>query len=875
MHSFHTFIFYILIFKSFFRCLGSVITVAAKVDGTLLEPLLQPILQVLSELICIFPDYAQPDLLRTHTEVLRCYECLALHFTDHTLDHLLAQLKSNAERDKVKALIVLTHLINSAQVAIKNRLKDILLVILMLTNENSLKIKRALMKTIVALAYRGFLTGEESLRRYLEFIVRLCCKSCNMIKESEQQDYLELQQSADNMIYMLCTSIKELERPLWDLLLQCFLSLEYTDATITILKCLGYIASKENIQENNISAFIRCLSLLSQPLLLFQGNYVLNFMKNIRVTVESSVKPVWDMKIQHLLKYLESNYENFNEKEWNEMIFDFLTLSLQIVKDVNYKNDLISKIKEQLLLYSIYLKYDDFISKNLEKRILLKSLAIVSCYVSEEKIVLEILDIILQSIRLCDIQELQSCSEAIGTISRTHFLIVMEKLANIRKEVIIKKNKFFSFMKDSKNEAELERVRYVVISSYAEICNEAPNEELMQKIESEILNFVLNELVNCKDFTIRSICLKTIGAVADAMHPSRNKLLVMMQEKERVLSTVSSQIQLHNGPEYIELFPIILPVLTSLIKLPHVLESEQRLKLLKLCFDNIFNASAVYCKMSLNSFGDLKLSQYVHSSFSKLNILIQELLLQSISPATLDEIVTLLEAWLGKKKPEQRLPALEALRIALQTYLDNMKFAYEGPTTFTQTGLLLGRIVPRCTDSNRTIRKVAVESVCLVLCISSRYEGHMRDNDKILYDALSNVRENIETEEPKLLFNLTNDLANVIAENIPKYQLGHFIESLLDGLIDVETSSSNGASVVLNKILKLKGEGLLPYAHDVTIKILGLMKKMKCSRTRSTSLRAIHSFAGHHLRPILSTLLMQPLPYDQYAYLFIFINTYF
>lgn len=134
-----------------------------------------------------------------------------------------------------------------------------------------------------------------------------------------------------------------------------------------------------------------------------------------------------------------------------------------------------------------------------------------------------------------------------------------------------------------------------------------------------------------KDFIVRAACLKTIGAVADAMHPNRNKLHIQMQDRDNVLRIVSQQLQLHNGPEYIELFPVILPVLVSLIRLPHALETEARMNLLKLCFDNVFNASAIYCKINSDSFGDLKLAQYIYSSFTKLYLLIQELLLQ-VSP---------------------------------------------------------------------------------------------------------------------------------------------------------------------------------------------------------------------------------------------------
>lgn len=494
---------------------------------------------------------------------------------------------------------------------------------------------------------------------------------------------------------------------------------------------------------------------------------------------------------------------------------------------------------------------------------LIKCLAIVSCHLDEKQLISGILDIILQSVKLNDALELHACSEAIGISSRSNLKLVLEKLQTIRKDVLLKKNKFFSFMKDSKNEAELERIRFVVITSYAEICKEAPSELLLQTVESEILEFVINELMVSKDFVIKGACLKTIGAVADAMHPNRNKLLIQMQERDKVLELVSNQMQLHNGPEYIELFPTILPVLTSLVRLPHVLESDQRIKLLKLCFDSVFNASAIYCKMSTDSYGDLKLSQYVHSSFSKLNILVQELLIKNLSPATIDEIVTLLEAWLGRKKAEQRLPAIEALRVSIQVYLENMKFAYEGPTTFGQTGFLLARIIPRCTDPNNTIRKVAVECACLVLCIAGRYEGHMQDNDKLMQNALQNVRSNIDTNDPKVLFDLTTDLANVIANNIPKHQLPHFVDSLLDSLMDIEPSSSTGASVILNVVLRLKGNELLPQINDIMVKLLGLLEKIRCSSTRNTTLKAVHSFCKHHLKPIIAVMSTQPLPYNR------------
>lgn len=139
----------------------------------------------------------------------------------------------------------------------------------------------------------------------------------------------------------------------------------------------------------------------------------------------------------------------------------------------------------------------------------------------------------------------------------------------------------------------------------------------------------------------------------------------------------------------------------------------------------------------------------------------------------------------------------------------------------------------------------------------------MRDHDKILSNALLHIQEQIGSDDPKLLFNLTTDLAHSIALNVPKFQLAHFVEYLVDGLLDIEASSSTGASVVLNNVIKLKGADLQAHVSDLMSKILSIMDKITCGRTRSNALYAMFNLATHHLKPVLHILLQQSLPYDQ------------
>ncbi|CAG9858443.1 unnamed protein product [Phyllotreta striolata] len=859
------------------KCLGSVIQKSTTVNGMLLEPALSNVLNTLFDLVCISPDYAQPGLLKSHSEVLRCYESFALYFTDHTLDQLLSSLRNNNDKEKVKALIVLTHLISySGDQSIKRRYKDIVKCVNDVLNESNLKVKKAVVKIIVALCLKRVLMDKDinpdGPEKYIEFVLKMCCKQV-LPKNSiiDPQELENIQKSTDNTLYMLGTSVPELETVLWNLLLKNFLITTYDDAVVVIMRCLTHLASKKEKPECCDTAFIRCLALLADPLPNFRGCYILNFLKHIKPCAIDSYKAVWDVKIPQLLKYLEQNFENINFPEWHDLIFDFLNLLLETTNNESFNEIVVSNAKKQMDVYNsirfVGSQNDNYIIKQSEKHFLLKCMAIALCYLKDQEAVMQTLDSILGSIRLTDYVESQTCAEAVGICSRTHLQLVLNKLGHIRKEVLTKKSsKFFTFLKDQKHEIGLERLKYTVLYSYAQVCNEAPSDRLLKVIESEILDYAMQELVNSKDFTLRKACLKTINAVADAMHPNRNSMHIRMNERDNVIKLVSSQVHLHSGPEYIELFPLIIPTVTALVRLPLPIESEDRINILKLFFDNVYNAAIIYCKINQDNtekyYGELKLVPHVTKSFTELNQLVKDLLLQNLSPATLDEIVWLLQPWLGKKRQEQRLPAAETMRLVLQTYLDNMKFAYECPTTFGQTGFLLSKVIPRCTDPNKNIRKVAVECLSLILCIAARYEGHMRDHDKILSNSLQHIQQQIDSDEPKLLYNLTSDLAHIISINLPPFQLMHCIEGLIEALLDCESSSSNGSSVVLNLLLKNKGGELVSHVAHITEELLKKLYKIQCPRTKSTTYRAILNLAMHHSKIVCGILLSQSLPFD-------------
>lgn len=187
----------------------------------------------------------------------------------------------------------------------------------------------------------------------MEFVLKMCCKQIlpkNI--EIDNQELQNIQKSADNTLYMLSTSVPELEVVLWELLLKCFLASTYDDAIVILLRCLTHLASKKDKTESCEVAFVRCLALLANPLPNFRGCYILNFLKNIKPCNVDSYKSVWEGKLPQLIKYLEQNYESFNTLEWNDLLFDFLNILLETVNNESFVEIVVFKARKQLEIYN-------------------------------------------------------------------------------------------------------------------------------------------------------------------------------------------------------------------------------------------------------------------------------------------------------------------------------------------------------------------------------------------------------------------------------------------------------------------------------------------------------------------------------------------
>lgn len=235
------------------QCLAVALSVICEFNKSLLDSQIDSILNTLSEITCSNLDFAQPETIKNQSEILRCFDTIGKYFCDKTVDHLIQMLRNN-EREKIKALQIITHLVNSSDSVIKTRIPDLISVLKQTLNDSSIKVKIVLLKTIVAFAYHGNFFNSDG-DAFIVFIIKLCCTpnvvNSKGMQEIDSTEWFEMVRTCDNSLFLLTSTVLELENVLWRLFLECFLNREYIEACCTLMRCLTHLAGrkKEVIQK--------------------------------------------------------------------------------------------------------------------------------------------------------------------------------------------------------------------------------------------------------------------------------------------------------------------------------------------------------------------------------------------------------------------------------------------------------------------------------------------------------------------------------------------------------------------------------------------------------------------------------------------------
>lgn len=207
--------------------LAAVLKASIEADPNSLDSQSDVLISHLFDLVCVIPDYGRPQTSKGHYEVLRCFDLLLPIYSEKVLDMLLVQLRSNNERERIKALLVVTHVTNVKSDVVAKRVDQITEVLkYMLTHEKTIKVKLVLLKTIVVLAQKALLQDNEFIR----YIIVHCCQFSKVNPDFGSGDeYADFMQACKNSLDILASNVPTVSDLLKRELLQFYMLLDYTD----------------------------------------------------------------------------------------------------------------------------------------------------------------------------------------------------------------------------------------------------------------------------------------------------------------------------------------------------------------------------------------------------------------------------------------------------------------------------------------------------------------------------------------------------------------------------------------------------------------------------------------------------------------------
>lgn len=805
--------------------LSAVLKTNINLQPSVLDSVAEQLISNLFDLVCVYPDYEKPQTVKGHYEVLRCFHLLSNVYSTKIMDTLLMHLRNNSERERIKSLLILTHLLNTSTVNIENKLHSFMECLKqMITSEKSIKMKLTLLKCIVALAQKSLIKEKE----FVWFIVRYSCKFTKVNQEyGSLEEHANFVLSCENSLFMLASTVGTMDELLKRELLNYFVLLDYTDICSNVAKCLaslfakspniefevapeeedtekkeGAAANEENaakpvtpnfaksgkiVVPSAETIYARCVALLGNCHCIKRSTNILTFLKYYYPHLNPELATIWDKHISELL--LNINKESFYFTKLNLFITEtneFLTRH-----DEHFAERLANKMSEQMIIYPLVLPHNEYVipALNIERGMLIKAVALTLCHVNDEQIINAKIELIINSARQEKLdkhtkhaeyeEKILPCALAIGYISRKHLKLIIKKLAELA-HIGGRKHStgFFSnlhFIKDTHKELENFKTNLLVIKAFGYIMDEAHPLESLTNLDDTILNFLILQLTNTKDQCVMSAILKTLLSICNQMIKSRDQVPSPFKYRKQIMEAVFS-IPIQQPFDDLPLLPTILKLGTDFIRIggEEATESVDGSVIFEIACKNFFSC-AQHLKMKFesqeeddrNSF----LAKYLNESLPELNQLVKVIIEQDPSPSSLDLIISILETWIRDKNSEVRICASHVYNNTLDVYIKSMKIGCEAPSKFNQTGQMLGKIVPRCIDSNGTVRQVSVDILQKTLEIACIYETlTIADSSTDWIKEIEMVKDQIITDDPKQIYNLAGEIAKIISLRISNFQ---------------------------------------------------------------------------------------------------------
>lgn len=861
------------------QALCMVLDAGCSEGSMIMEPYLENIYNALFPQITAPLDYDNPMSIKNYNEVLRCFTVISRSFSSKLMAILLQKLESNNEKTRIGILSILKHLINAGGSSMDEMQELLLSGLKILLSESNNKVKKVLAQVIIAMAHHQYLENEGG-HLMIEFIVNQCClpnDSPTMSKRRSDADHVtneNLRNMCENILHLITTTIECMEPVLWPFLLEYITSEQHFQGIKAICRSLAFLAKKkmDNKAEDYIIDFemqanmpkqhaiiARLLVIAGDPLVNgCRGIHILNFMKYMTPNLCPELTELWNTVIPKLVCYLEDNSDNeetWVQKNWEDLLLKMLSKSLEIINNEDWVESLGEAISQQIPMYT-----------NLpnEKNFLYKCLGIILRNSTKKEFISKQFDIIFSTVKHSVKKEREGCAVAMGFAATSHLDAVLQRLQGATKHDMVRKSSgILGFMRD-KNDTDIEKVKATLILCYGYVTMFAPNTLLISRMEMTILKAIYPFFTNPKDICVKLSLIKATELIGKSLSVERLKTNYKFMHRTDILGHLQLYIK-GESKECItnEVRTLALKAATTLVELNPKLNDKEVEDLIESTTTSILSLPLDGCaqkKGKEETYEEVvEAGEHLKDAINALNTLLKEILRKDLTPNGLESIFKHLKIWLSSSSDFHRERVLDTWLLLLKFFRQNMN--PENTSDFSNIGIFLANLIPRCSDPVIKVRKLSLDCVQTILESAMIMEGENPSNDMML-NGFQTLNERIEKSDTNVLFVVAIDISKVVAKKLPKTQLMSFLSVLEEGLVDNMSHSSSGSCVMLTSLMKQRGRELREDVSTIIETLHQRLEYIQHPQSRTGTLRALRTVISQHLPVALKCLLSYPLPYD-------------
>lgn len=868
------------------KSLCQVLDASVNMGSRLLETQLDNLLGAMHQQVCAPVDYNNPPTVKNHNEILRCFSILANTFPDRLTGFVLQRLDNSNERNRIGSLSVLRHLVNSTTSIMETKKPLVLATMRQPLQDNSNKVKKVMVQVISAMAHHGYLEleGGDVLVKY---IVQHCALPDSVNRNrlpSDPEDVTNesLRGMCENTLHLFTTTVGRMANILWPGLLEYMTPVQYTNAMTPLCKSLILLGNKKKLAKDTSfmidfngqvslpTPYVLLTRLLINASFPFRGRGrgvpSLNLLGVLGPNIHSNTERIWGEEIPALVQYLEeSTVESIDMKKWEESLLEFLSKTVVTISDDRWTCGLVMEMTKYLPSYNLFLE---------EKSFLYKCIGVTLRQSLNKDVVRTQLHEILAIARHSDPIEREGIAVGVGLCASSHLDETLEKLADFGKSDVFKKaSGIFGLLKD-KNDVDIEKMKSTLILCYGYVALHGPEDQILGRIEPDILlsiskhfnTKVLGIKVETKDLTMKLSLIKSVGLIAQAGNVCARRQEFIFPRKQELLGVMLDFIK--SEPLDVLRTPLrqqAMITCANLVKLDPVLNENENFDMIRTCLNTVFGLPPVEIdKGKDEEVLDFQQREVLYGeTFRALQSLLKNVLYRDLSPDGLQSIFKHIEVWLSSPRDLERERAVKATSELLEFYLENLNV--KNMVSFHNLGALLGRLAPRGSDPQSTVRKEAMDCIYTLLYIQLRYEGYALDYQDESVESLIMLRDKLDNPDHAVLYRTCSELTKIISKRLPQQQLNTLIFMLFEGLVDSQPNCARASSVVLNTILKTRGAGLQDLVPEI-LEVLHIRLQVIAEEQVKVAVgQSILILATQHLNTVVNTLISYPLPFDNWS----------